>query len=425
MARRKTRPLNTLPIGNNPERTRSHNRRVVLEVIRQHGPLGRAEAARLTRLTAQAVSNIVAELVADGLLIEQGRRRTARGQPPVDLAVNPDGGMTAGIEIAPDHLVTVLVDLAGTMRTSRIVPMRGADPASVMPLVLSELAEARRSLRKAPRRLLGIGVVMPGPFDIQGMSSVGPTTLPGWSGVAAEDLIATATGERVAVENDATAAAVGERLHGVGQRLRNFCLVYFGAGLGLGIVGDGQPFRGAFGNAGEIGHVPVVPEGRPCPCGRRGCLEQYVSMHALAGRLAEAGIAVEGPEDLRRLHAERHPVLTAWIAEAARLLAPVVAMLENLFDPESIVIGGALPDVVIDDLIAALMPLPLSVSSRAARTAPRVQRGATGRLTAALGAASLPLFETVTPTLDRAPHSVPDRDPAPLPRKGFVHARGS
>ncbi len=110
--------------------------------------------------------------------------------------------------------------------------------------------------------MLGVGVVMPGPFGIEGMTSVGPTTLPGWAGVDAAAYLSVATGLSVVVENDATAASVGERLHGVGRTLRNFCLVYFGRGLGLGVIIDGRPYRGAFGNAGEIGHVVVAPGGR-------------------------------------------------------------------------------------------------------------------------------------------------------------------
>src|SRR3546814_1984900 len=98
----------------------------------------------------------------------------------------------------------------------------------------------------------------------------------------------------------------------------------------------------------------------------------------LQERLAAAGAAVRSPEDIGRLHASGHPVVAEWIAEAAMHLAPMVAMLENLFDPESIVFGGALPDALTDALIEAMAPLPLSVASRRARALPRVIRGATG-----------------------------------------------
>jgi predicted NBD/HSP70 family sugar kinase len=393
-------PSRSVAVGTNPERTRSHNRRVVLETVRQHGLLGRSDIAALTRLTAQAVSNIVAELVEEGFLVEQGRRRTARGQPPVELAVNPDGGMTAGMEIATDHVTTVLVDLAGKIRAQRSARLDDVTVAGVQRLAAAELAQARAA-NGLPRRLLGCGVVMPGPFEVEGMNSVGASPLPGWAGQDAGQLLTDALGTPVTIENDATAAAVGEHLHGLGRNLRHFCQVYFGAGLGLGVIIAGQPYRGAFGNAGEIGHIPVVRGGLACACGGQGCLERYASVHALAETLRAAGIADTGPDEIARLHAQGHPALLGWITEAAGLLAPVVAMLENLFDPETVILGGSMPDGVIDSLISAMSPLPISVANRRGRTIARVQRGATGRLTAALGAAALPLLDTMTAKLDR------------------------
>ncbi len=400
MRRGRFRPEQVIAIGNNQPRTRSHNRRVVLEAVRLHGPLGRAEIGRLTHLTAQAVSNIVSELVEEGLLVERGRLRRGRGQPPVQFMVNPDGGMTAGIEIAAGQMVTVLVDLSGRPLAERAIPVSDAGPERVARLLVGEIAAARRATPAAPDRLIGVGVVMPGPFGVEGMTSVGPTTLPGWSGIDAAALLRTAIGVPVTVENDATAAAVGERLYGVGRRLRNFCHVYFGAGLGLGVMIDGQPFRGGFGNAGEIGHVVLTPGDRPCACGNVGCLECYASLYALQEQLAAAGVTAPDADALESLHAAGHPVVKAWIGEAAGRLAPMVAMLENLFDPEAVIFGGALPDSLIDALIAAMTPLPRSVAIRRQRALPRVVRGATGHLTAALGAAALPVLEAVTPRLD-------------------------
>jgi predicted NBD/HSP70 family sugar kinase len=389
-------------IGNNPGRNRTHNRRVVLDVVRAHGPLGRTRIARLARLTAQAVANIVEELTEEGLLIEVGRLRSGRGQPPLQFAINPDGPLTAGVELAADHMVTVLTDLAGHVRASSTIALVRADPAHVAARLPGELAAIRARLAGPPAALLGVGVVMPGPFDIDGMTSVGPTTLPGWGGIDAAAVIGAALGQPVTVENDATAAAVGERLYGAGRDLSSFLCVYFGAGLGLGIVHEGRPMRGAFGNAGEIGHAVVVPGGLPCPCGQRGCLERYASVQALRERLAEAGIAAESVAEFAALHQAGHPVLKAFIAEAARYLAPMLATLENILDPATLIFVGALAAAVIDDLIAALTPLPMSVASRRTRARPRLTRGQTGQLTAALGAAALPLLETITPKLDIA-----------------------
>jgi len=402
MSRHRSPPIN-VAIGNNPERNRTHNRRVVLDAVRLHGPLGRTAIARLAHLSPQAVSNIVAELLEEGLLLEQGRLRSGRGLPPVQVAVNPDGGMTVGIEIAADRLTTVLVDLTGRVRAEHSLPLDDASPRHILPLVRSEVDGICRAIPGSRDRLLGIGAVMPGPFDIEGMSSVGPTALPGWIGRRPAELLSEVTGIATLVENDATAAAVGERLHGVARNLKNFCLLYFGAGLGLGIVAEGRPMRGAFGNAGEIGHVTVSPGGAICACGNHGCLELYASLHALKQRLAAKELPNGSLAELESLHASGHPILREWVVEAAAHLAPVVGMIENLLDPESIVFGGALPDALLDDLIAALKPLPHSVAVRRERALPRVMRGTTGLFTAALGAAALPLLETVTPKLDTAP----------------------
>jgi len=390
-------------IGSNPERNRAHNRRVVLEVVRLHGHVGRTEIARHARLTAQAVSNIVDELIADGLLIELGRLRNGRGQPPIQFAVNPDGPLTAGVEVAADHIVTVLLDLSGRVRAEAFAPLDRTDPEHVPQRIAEEIQSLRGRLGVAAPRLLGVGVVMPGPFEIEGMSSVGPATLPGWAGIDPVPLIAEATGEAVTLDNDATAAAVGERLYGAGRQIGNFCYLYFGVGLGLGVIQEGRPLRGAFGNAGEIGHVVLAPRNRQATYGPEAALESVASVLALRERLSAAGLSATTIEAMQALYHDHNPILMDWIAEAADHLAPTVAMLENIFDPEIVIFGGGLPDVILDAVIAALEPLPVSVATRRNRALPRVIRGQTGQLTAALGAAALPLLDTVSPHLSVAP----------------------
>lgn len=386
-------------IGSNPERSRAHNRRVVFEVIRFHERLGRTEIARRARLTPQAVANIVSELLEEGLLVELGRFRTGRGQPPIQFAVNPDGPLTAGVEIAADHMVTVLLDLSGGVRARSLLPLDATGPDTVPGTVAAEVRRLAASPGPAHGRLLGIGVVMPGPFEVEGMSSVGPATLPGWAGIDAAGLFAEATGQHVVVGNDATAAVVGERLYGAGRRLNSFCYLCFGAGLGLGVIQEGRPLCGAFGNAGEIGHVGLVPrKGKVHHCAA-GALERFVSVFALREHLAMAGIRAVGVDDIQSLHDHANPALAEWIDMAADYLAPTVAMLENILDPETVIFGGGLPDSVLEAVIAALEPLPVSVATRRARSLPRVIRGQTGQLTAALGAAALPLPDTVSPHL--------------------------
>lgn len=394
MAHPDTQPIT---LGKNPERIRDHNRRVVLDVVRRHGPVGRMHIARLTHLTAQAIANIVDELVAENLLMQLGRLKTGRGQPPIQFAVNPSGAMTIGIEMGLTHIVTTVLDLSGVPRKQQVHLVSDTRPEALCAQLRIEIDKIRSEF---DARLLGIGVVMPGPFGIEGMTSVGPTTLPGWAGIDAVAVLSAAFGEPVIVENDANAAAVGERLFGAGRAISNFAMIYFGAGIGLGMIQDGSPFRGAFGNAGEIGHISIVPGGRLCSCGQHGCLETYSSVHVLKEKLANAGLFDVSFEKLEELLQDRNPVVLDWVADAAKHLAQMIAIIENILDPETVVLGGMLPDPVIDALISHMDELPISVANRSARTLARVLRGQTGQFTAALGAASLPMFEVMTPKLD-------------------------
>ena len=378
-------------LGKNPGRSRAHNRRVVLDLLRSHGQLGRKQIADMTRLTTQAVANIIDELLAENLLVDLGRLRSGRGQPPVQFALNPDGAITIGFEISVSHLVTTVLDLHGQIREQGSVALADTGPTTLIPRIVTEVAAIRSRFAAA---LLGVGVVMPGPFEIEGLSGVGPTTLPGWAGTDAVGVLSAQIGAPVVIENDANAAAVGEALFGAGQGLSDFCMIYFGGGIGLGMIHDSKPLRGAFGNAGEIGHIVVAPGGRACACGQTGCLERYASLQALHERLG-----VDGAGDLAALMTSGHPALLAWVDEAAAHLAPVVTLLENILDPETVILGGELPGPVIDALIARLT-LGTSVANRRNRALPRVIRGRTGQMIAALGAAALPFFNSIIPRLD-------------------------
>ena len=388
--------------GNNPGRSRSHNRRVVLNLLRSLGPMGRKDLARMTELSTQAVANIIDELLAENLLFDVGRRKSGRGQPPLQYAINPEGAITIGMELSVTHLTVAVLDFGGNLRSQSRVRCDDLSPETLVPLMAKRVAETTRAL---PMPLLGVGLVMPGPFGVDGLSGVGPYNLPGWSASAAGAGLADLIGLPVLVENDATAAAVGESLFGAGRSLTDFCLIYFGTGVGLGTICRGQPLRGANGNAGEIGHLIAIPGGRPCACGQRGCLERYASPHALRERLEAAGRKAD-QKSLTMLNAANDPVLLEWIAEAAGYLSQVMATLENLFDPETVILGGTLPDPVIDAILARL-DVATSVASHGNRRQPRFQRGQTGRLTAALGAASLPLFDLTTPRLDLSQPALP------------------
>ncbi|WP_050528336.1 ROK family transcriptional regulator [Pseudorhodobacter aquimaris] len=385
--------------GNNAEKTKAHNRRVILGHL-QGRDAGRAEIAKASGLSTQTVSNLMAELEEEGLVHRQGRRPAARGAPPLLYAFNPSGAAALGFEVRPDILTMVLTDIGGTARLTRQMRLTRCDPAHVLEL-MAQMAKEAQAERP---RILGAGLVIPGPFGVEGLSAAGATTLPGWEPKQIPAMAAEALGMPVHLDKDATAAALAEGMGGAAQGLSSYAFLYFGSGLGLGIISQGQPLRGGFGNAGELGHVIITPGGLPCDCGNRGCLEQYVSRLSLQRHLVATGLLAPHTRGtdatVTALLAANDPTLTEWIITAAEALSRAIGMLENLFDPQSIILGGALPDALLDALIAHLSLPEGSVSRRADRNRPRVMRGTSGRQSAAMGAAALVIHDTVTPRLD-------------------------
>ena len=385
--------------GSNIEQTRSYNRRVVLEAVRLGGAISRAEIARATYLSPQTVSNIARELENLGLLRDHGRRPSKRGQPPKDLTINPEGGYTVGLQLDREQLIGVLVNLTGNLLERRDFVVEDPAPEKALPLMAAAVAEIIDGAKLDRDRIFGVGLVMPRPFDVDGLTSVGPTTLPGWSGIDVGTLLAGHVQLPVLVENDAMAAAIGERFYGAARELNDFFYLFIGTGLGSGMILEGQPYKGAWGNAGEIGHMIVMPGGKACPCGNRGCLEQYVSLHAVSQTMHAVGKVAQSPEDIRRLYDANDPDLEDWIDSAAVQLRTAITNIENLFDPQSILLGGYLPDNVLSALVARLEPLNTSVSNRRNRQHPRLIRATAGTAATALGAAVLPLIEMMSPSL--------------------------
>ena len=383
--------------GTNQEYGRPYNRRLVLETIRLLAPVARGEIAKRVGLTVQTVSTIIRELELQGFV--RGVRETpkGRGLPPTFLNINPDGGYAIGVHVTPVGLKAALINLSGDVIDERERALSQVSPERAF-REIEKLVAGLRKLR--PRgRMLGIGLALPGPFDVESMSFVGPTTLEGWKGVPIRERLTKLTGLPAFIEADLAAAALGERLYGAGRDLREFYYLYFGVGLGGCLVREGALVRGAFGNAGEIGHVPLVPNGEPCPCGNRGCLERYLSLEAMERRSAAVGM-------------ER------WIAEAAPLLRSAIVTIENLFDPETIILGGSAEDSLLTRLLAAAEPLAHSVSERGGRGAPRIMRSKDGGNAVLRGAAALAVAGVLSPRSGSLFAQDEDDSPDPTRRPG-------
>lgn len=360
--------------GTNQEFGRPYNRRIVLESIRLHGPIARGDIAKRVGLTVQTVSTIVRELEEHGYVLSMREEPRGRGLPPATLRINPEGGYAVGIHVTPLGVNAALINLSGDVIESAYREAPNATPDHAFDLIGAMVLELT-GLRPGGR-VLGIGMALPGPFGVESMSFIGPTTMTGWKDVALRELLEASTGLPAFFETDMAAAAMGERLYGLGTGYSEYYYLYFGVGLGGVMVHDGSALRGAWGNAGEIGHIPVVPGGEPCPCGNRGCLERYLSLEALRRR------NVSDAE---------------WIDEVGPIFRNAVTIVENLFDPETIILGGLASTDLLERLAGSVANLPNSISARNDRTAPRVTVARGGQHAVLRGAAALAVSGVLSP----------------------------
>lgn len=379
-------------IGANAERARRHNRQMALDRIRKAGVLGRAEIARESGLSTQAVSNIIADLLSDDLIVERGRKEGVRGQPPVLYGLNPKGGYALGIEIRPDAVFAAVLDFCGTTISSLRMPLAKADLSIITDAVLSAKEAVLRKAKLKTSAVLGVGIVMPGPFGSTGLSGTG-SELAVFDNIRPTEWFEEKLGLPVVVENDANAAAIAERLSGVAHGIDTFALLYFGSGLGLGVVQDGRIVQGAFNNAGEIGHILIPTSNRPAP------LEMVLSRLSAQRYMECAGVKAETADALGQHFQAGTPDLMTWLDEATEGLSYAVSIVENMLDPETIVLGGAMPQSILDHMIDNLALPTRTPSVRPDRTLPRVQRGASGSMTGTLGAAALVLNRAFTPQI--------------------------
>ena len=386
--------------GTNLVYTKQYNLRIVHDVVRRFGPLSRADIAQRTGLTVQTISNLVKELVTLGLVLESDRRRQRRGAPSSAIGINPDGAFALGLDLDRDHLTGVLVDLAGSVRQRDHVELDFPTPAQALDLMVETAESLMAAQGLTPEEVSGVGVGVPGPMhraeDGQGYV-VNPKSFPGWHDVPLAAWLHERVGIPVLLENNATAAAIGERLYGAGQQFRTFFYVYIGSGLGGGVVIDRQAYTGFTGNAGEIGYLPTVLSGDPIGADETPHVGTHFRLPRLYQLLRSEGRDVRTPDDLDRLLSEGHATLLEWMDDAADHLTGLVLAVEYVIDPEAIFFGGRLPERVIAGLLERVARHLPTRRIQEKLAGPRYLLATAGADAAALGVATLPIYEAFAP----------------------------
>lgn len=328
--------------GSNLVKVGSFNQTVILDAIRRSDGISRIELAQRTNLVPQTVTNICRRLLAEGLIVEAGKTSGSMGKPRTILRMRPEGRFVVGVLLDPAQITVVLLDLTGVIRARQSLPTPPPDnPERVIATIAEQVAHIVRDGSVDRDRLLGVGVAAPGPIDLAAGAIDSPPHLPGWDRVPLRGELEAATGLPVVLDKDVVAAVVAETWRGSSRPREALGLLYVGTGIGVGVSINGEVVRGSSGNAGEVGHIVVDPDGPRCYCGLRGCVAVTSAPGALVERLygrvpaADIGRALErivaGP-----LTAKSADVVGAALDGVARLTLVVA----DLYDLDRVVFGG-------------------------------------------------------------------------------------
>jgi len=372
---------------------RQFNERVVLQAIRLHGALPKAEVARMTRLSTQAASVILNSLLTRGLVVRGARLRGRVGQPSVPIALNPDGAFTVGVKVGRRSLDVLAMDFAAKVRCRESLEYPYPDPAQIFPAIEARLAAVLGQLGRQARRVVGVGVAAPlwmgGWRDFLGAPA---GAMDAWQGVDVRERIQAMTPLPVEFAKDTTAACAAELVLGAGRRLRNYLYLFVGTFIGGGLVVEGDLHHGPHGNAGAVGSLPWQAEPGAAP--RQ--LLHGASGLVLEQRFTARGWPAAAAHDGRAVSPEPWPVTSAWLDDTGPALAHTIAAAASLLDLEAVVFDGSMHRQVIGEMVARTDRVLDGISWEGI-SRPSLMVGTVGADARALGAAVLPLYRHFAP----------------------------
>lgn len=355
------------------------SQRLLLDLIRRHAPVTRAQLARLSNLTAGAITQQCRELIFSGLVVEGERNTGQRGQPSLPLRLNPGGGCAIGLSFSPGFIDITAVDLSGRQLWSFSRPHQENQPLEATLARIKTLVEQtlkKRQLQHA--RILGIGYAVPGFLKADGKTRHSVSWLGSWREVDLQQAFADNLPWPTWVENNANAAAIGELYGGEWNHYSDLTFIDLGYGIGAGIIAGHTLLRGGFYNAGEVGMA--FPSGTSRP-----------SYKDLLATLAGAGLT---EAQLPQLIAGQHPLLESWFQRCCGQVAQTVFGCVQWIDPQLIVLGGAMPKPIINRLVQEIR-LCLQAWLDPRRPQVTLAASSMGAQSASHGAAMIPLYQVM------------------------------
>lgn len=362
---------------------KSLNRSLILNTIRTHGEVSRAEIAKITKLTPPTVTNIVAELLDNQLVLETELGASTGGRRPIMLTINEEAYHIVGIDIGIHHLRAVVTNLNAVIKASETLSLpANVNKETLIEHIITTIKHVLKQANLSAHELMGIGIGMHGVVDPEAGKAVFAPNL-GLRDVSLREPLEQVFSVPVHVENDVVAFALGESWFGEGKDTGNFIAVNIGEGVGAGIILNGQIYKGASFSAGEIGHTTVDMNGPRCSCGNYGCLQSLVSGPAIARQAAQQ-IREGRASKLTDLCGDDLDAITGEMVDRAarmgdelareiflqtgRYLGIGLANLINTLNPRKIILGGGVTnasDLFLDELNATIHERAMDTPAKA------------------------------------------------------------
>ncbi|SFJ91578.1 ROK family protein (putative glucokinase) [Thermoflavimicrobium dichotomicum] len=320
------------------------NKSIVLETIKQKHPISRAQISELTGLNKGTVSSIVQELIEEEFVSEIGPGRSSGGRRPVMLLYNQKAGFAIGIDLNVNYLLTVLTDLQGNIVLEQKTYLNDRSLSSVAKQIIQSIRLIMDQVPKSRHGIVGVGIGIPGLCSEDGTILFAPNL--GWREVDLKQALSSECSLPIFVLNEAHAGAIGEHLLGAGKGVSDLIYLSVGIGIGSGIIFNNTLYKGNSGLAGEIGHCIIVPNGKLCRCGNRGCWEVYASEIALLEYAKAHSLLLSLPEEkwnietLIDLASQGHQEAIELFHEIGQYLGIGLCNIMHVFNPELIIIGN-------------------------------------------------------------------------------------
>ncbi len=387
---------------------RRDNRSVLLWSFYFDQPCSRQALSEATGLSAASVSNVIRELIGEGIVVEAGSVDSDGGRPRVLLQINPDYGHVVGIDVGETRVRVELFDLTMTERAKADYPLdpreHGVD--AIVERILAGLSAVLANGGIDSSAVIGAGVGVPGIVE-QGAQAVVHGQTYGWEAVPLERLLREGTDLPLYIDNGAKTMGQAELWFGAGRGAQHAVVCLIGSGVGASIIAHGSTPRGSTSSAGEWGHTTVMVGGRACRCGSRGCLEAYVGAEAILDRY---GLPLPGDDQESALaaliDAAANSAKAAQVLdETALYLGVGIANLINLVNPERIILGGWAGLLLGGHMLPAIRDAARQHSMRHPFTKTSIELGRLGPDAVALGAATLPMERFLNGTAAAATES--------------------